>query len=659
VWCLFLTTLYVSLTATSFARLYHHNVIDDAYISFQYARNLVLGQGLVFNPGQYVEGYTNFLWVVVLAPFYALSQSLGTDFVRMAIGISVALSMLNLALLFAIARHLFPRDWFATSVTIVLCGVDNAYLGYAISGLENHLLIFLSLTCLWAWLRTHKLRGLWVGLLLAMTCMTRPDAGLFVFAFVLATIPSLLWKKPSPPQIPQPATLAQIGLALGTFIIVFGLYFGWRVHYYDSWLPNTYYLKIGNEINAIERGWHYLRTFAEDRFYIPALALLALPWLRHTVVRWLLFWLLLHAAYVVYVGGDFYSGHRFLLVLLPAIALLIGGLIHHGRKRISSTPLAHWFMAHPPWMAFIIGITHGTVALGFCLLSARGFERGPYTHEISLYGEQVHNNIKFSKWLGSYSHAGESIVAGDIGATGFFTNLIVHDVYGVIDPAIARMKVNNFGQGKAGHEKRGSRDYLLSHHPTYVKWGYVPGDLRPYGYYVFTDFPPGFQQPGLWVREDLGEGSLLHDPNTRLDLHNLSGWRQSGNAFENAPTLRPVAGQEHVFGHSGPYLNSFTESLGDRATGTITSPPFELQGDLLLLWVGGGRDPQRLRVSLIVEGTRVASATGHNHEVLGRRAWNITSFKGKTAILEVVDDSPDVWGHIMVGGIRQWLKAKP
>src|SRR5688572_25266220 len=41
---------------------------DDAFISFRYARNLARGAGLVFNPGEApVEGYTNFLWVLLLA----------------------------------------------------------------------------------------------------------------------------------------------------------------------------------------------------------------------------------------------------------------------------------------------------------------------------------------------------------------------------------------------------------------------------------------------------------------------------------------------------------------------------------------------------------------------------------------------------------------
>ena len=45
---------------------------DDAFISFRYARNLLEGHGLVFNPGEYVEGYSNFLWTLELALLWAL-----------------------------------------------------------------------------------------------------------------------------------------------------------------------------------------------------------------------------------------------------------------------------------------------------------------------------------------------------------------------------------------------------------------------------------------------------------------------------------------------------------------------------------------------------------------------------------------------------------
>ena len=45
---------------------------DDAFISFRYVRNLLAGHGLVFNPGEYVEGYTNFLWILELAAIWGI-----------------------------------------------------------------------------------------------------------------------------------------------------------------------------------------------------------------------------------------------------------------------------------------------------------------------------------------------------------------------------------------------------------------------------------------------------------------------------------------------------------------------------------------------------------------------------------------------------------
>jgi hypothetical protein len=48
-------------------------IIDDAGISFVYARNLASGHGLVSQPGlPPVEGFSNPLWVFMMAPFYAV-----------------------------------------------------------------------------------------------------------------------------------------------------------------------------------------------------------------------------------------------------------------------------------------------------------------------------------------------------------------------------------------------------------------------------------------------------------------------------------------------------------------------------------------------------------------------------------------------------------
>jgi hypothetical protein len=56
----------------------------------------------------------------------------------------------------------------------------------------------------------------------------------------------------------------------------------------------------------------------------------------------------------------------------------------------------------------------------------------------------------------------------------------------------------------------------------------------------------------------------------------------------------------------------------------------------------------------------VASATGCNSELMGRRAWNVRPYKGKQAIVEMVDATSGGWGHVMVDEIEEWrLGATP
>src|SRR5690606_9328035 len=79
---------------------------DDAFISFRYARNLAEGEGLVFNQGARVEGYTNFLWTVLLAGFIAL----GLDPAQVSIVLRIG-SLAGSCLLAArLVRGVLPRE---------------------------------------------------------------------------------------------------------------------------------------------------------------------------------------------------------------------------------------------------------------------------------------------------------------------------------------------------------------------------------------------------------------------------------------------------------------------------------------------------------------------------------------------------------------------
>jgi len=101
----FLRRYYALIIATAallpHARLFDF-VTDDAYISFRYARNLALSGQLVFNLGERVEGYTNFLWTVVLA----LGIKLGWGPVALSRFLGVALGIGTLAVVVRMSLRL-------------------------------------------------------------------------------------------------------------------------------------------------------------------------------------------------------------------------------------------------------------------------------------------------------------------------------------------------------------------------------------------------------------------------------------------------------------------------------------------------------------------------------------------------------------------------
>ena len=47
----------------------HNHLGEDCFISFRYVENFVSGHGLVYNTGERVEGYSDYLWVMMLSLF--------------------------------------------------------------------------------------------------------------------------------------------------------------------------------------------------------------------------------------------------------------------------------------------------------------------------------------------------------------------------------------------------------------------------------------------------------------------------------------------------------------------------------------------------------------------------------------------------------------
>ena len=187
---------------------------DDAFISFVYASNLAAGDGLVFNSGEYVWGYTSPLQTLLLGGL----AFAGFDLVAVGPRLSVLWVCLTSILVFQMLQRYFP-DWICLLVSVYLATAHNS-----VSALETKLLIGLQCGFLFL-LVSARVRG--AALVGALCCLTRPDS-------VLLVVPCLLMTR-----------AARIPSCLALFSLPGVLWLAFAYSYYGDILPNSLYAKQG------------------------------------------------------------------------------------------------------------------------------------------------------------------------------------------------------------------------------------------------------------------------------------------------------------------------------------------------------------------------------------------------------------------------------
>jgi len=301
--------------------LFYRFLCDDAFISFRYARNLADGYGLVFNPGhERVEGYTNFLWVVVLA----VLDVVGLRPEHAASVLSLALTVALWAMVARAAWRLVPSP-FALFPPLALA-LTRSVAVWSTSGLETRLFEVLVVG---ATLRLlHEVErpdaAPWSALLFALAALTRPD-GLLIAAAAMTVAVVWRWR-------PRRAVLSA-----AIFGGVVGAHFLFRFLYYGAWLPNTYYAKIGGR-SWWGMGVAYLASFAVEYgvlLWLPPLVLGVLALLKegrgsHAALFGAA--VLPHALYVASIGGDHFE-YRPLDLYFPFAFLLVGRGLAYGWAR--------------------------------------------------------------------------------------------------------------------------------------------------------------------------------------------------------------------------------------------------------------------------------------------------------------------------------------
>lgn len=432
--------------------------IDDAYISFRYAENLAEGHGLVFNPGERVEGYSTTTLVLLLA----LIHLFGVKIPIGALFVGLFFHAATVAMLLAFLRRFLTDKWYRPLplFALLFTALHPTGVAYAESGMETSLASFLLLLTLYlAGAAVEKGRS--AGLAAAAA------SGAFLLAL---TRPEML------------ALAAPIGLYLllgnkegrwpraiafgAVFAITYGSFLLWRHWYFGDWQPNTYYAK------AAGVGWHMmpsgLRYFAVyligTLFPFALLALLALQGLLRTrMPGW--WWCLLGVAAVqigsvIWVGGDHFPLSRFFVPITPVLLLVLAQGWREARQALNRR-----FATMAQTSLIVAGYLSGGALLLASLVTAMFYHNDGIT--FIREGRMALSWCDLGKNLARLYPPDTSVGLIPIGAIGFCSKLPIVDFVGLTDREIARTPTD-LTKSMPGHGRYNNRYVLKTKKPKLI-----------------------------------------------------------------------------------------------------------------------------------------------------------------------------------------------
>ena len=333
-------------------------ITDDAFVSFRYARNLLEGHGLVFNPGERVEGYSNFLWTLELAAIWGV---FGIKPEHAAPWLSVACTVGTLAALlwWGLRAPALPYRKLTTWLALgLVCSSATFAVWTSGGGLETRqftLFIVLAVVSL-ALYRRNRWGLLAASLSLAAASLTRPEGPLIAALccgwFVIQSMADAGRLRPD---------WRGMAYLIAPCAILIAAHFLFRYGYYGEWLPNTYYAKYVRP--WYELGFRYLSAAAiETGLYL----LLPLAWVglrqrwresRDGTYALVLLLVIVYSVYAMRIGADHFE-YRPLDFYWPLLALPAAtGIVHLGRRIAGALQTIVWvrgaIFSAPAWALLI------------------------------------------------------------------------------------------------------------------------------------------------------------------------------------------------------------------------------------------------------------------------------------------------------------------
>ncbi|MCR5267286.1 MAG: glycosyltransferase family 39 protein [Lachnospiraceae bacterium] len=283
---------------------------DDAYHAYVMAKNLVLGNGFVYNVGERVTATTCPLFTLIIAAGYFVFRKMFLVSLLICIVFSAAAYGIVL-------KHFCRTKQQVIGSFFVLTG-SSCFISYTTAGLENCLLFFLAALFLKVYFGKERYgaKDLFVlAILVALIATTRMDA-------VLLIAPMAVYAYLAKRENVSFIKAVFIGLGGLSPFVIWELF---SVFYYGFFVPNTAFVKLGTgipETEYIKRGIMFFLTSAfcdvlliAVPLFVIVLSVFAGKWKERYLSIGIVFYLI----YVIWVGGDFMLGRHFTVLFFMAL----------------------------------------------------------------------------------------------------------------------------------------------------------------------------------------------------------------------------------------------------------------------------------------------------------------------------------------------------
>jgi hypothetical protein len=306
------------------------SLFDDMMVSMRYADHLASGNGLVWNSGDNVEGFTNFLWVLLMAGFHLVPLSAAKT--SLTIQITGALIMgVTLWMTWKLSWEIF-RDSCVASGAVFLTAFYLPLITWSLQGTEVSLLTLIVMICLWLGHRrlSSGIRISPIYLILGLSTFIRPDMTATYIGFLLFF---LIWE--------PDYRMRHIGTALSILIPSLLIQTGFRFWYFGDFLPNTYYLKLTGYPLGVRwiRGASVLFRYILNLNWILFLLPFGFAWIkREKTSLYILGVFAVQTVYSIYVGGDAWEwwggSNRYISIAVPGFFIVFSAAAAYTSQRV-------------------------------------------------------------------------------------------------------------------------------------------------------------------------------------------------------------------------------------------------------------------------------------------------------------------------------------